>query len=184
MTINKINRLKGFSMIELVVVIAITGIILPSLFSIIFTLLRLQIQLTQLQRLKEVGDYVSDVMINTIKTNAKTVDASCLTESPFNTIGETDSNIMFRDRFDNCFGYFVKDEKLSSISAVLKAEDDYKTDLISGEDSDFQVTVIEPEMTKETDKLAKIKFTVQYQPKVNYLTTQKLHYQFYTYIRN
>lgn len=184
---NSKTKNAGFTLIELVVVIAITGIILPSLFTIIFTLLRLQIQLTQIQRLKEVGDYASNNMITTIRTNAKRVATDCLDDSRFNRILETtSSSIMFEDRFGNCFGYYIYDNKLASISAALDPQSYYSTYLINNTDSDFEITVDSSQSSMEvvSNKLAKIKLNLKYQPKVDYLQVQSLGYQFYSYIRN
>ncbi len=175
----------GFTLIETIVVIALVGLILPTIFSIVFTLLRLQIQVSQLQRLKEVGDYVTSQMIYTIRTNAKEVDDTCKNEIEFSQSLSDSISVMFRDRSDNCFGYYIKDNHLASISAVL-APPTYSLTLIDDSDTDFPVVVNVDGSTLEKveTKLAKIRLSLSTVPRVSYLTTQTLVYQLFTYIRN
>ncbi|OGK66302.1 hypothetical protein A2313_03670 [Candidatus Roizmanbacteria bacterium RIFOXYB2_FULL_41_10] len=177
---------KGFTLVEIIVVIAIIGLILPAMFSIVFTLLRLQIQISQLQRLKEVGDFVTNQMTYTIRTNAHKVDETCLSEAEFSlSLAGASESVMFRDRSDNCFGYYIKDNQLASISAVLNAPS-YSQVLISNSDTDFPVTVNSEDSSLEKieTRLAKIKLSLSTIPRVSYLPTQTLTYQLFTYLRN
>lgn len=64
------NNNCGFTLIEMIVVVAVIGIALPALFSIIFIVMRQQVKVLRLAEVKRQGDYVIDVMGTTLRTNA------------------------------------------------------------------------------------------------------------------
>ena len=61
---------KGFTLIETIVVIAVIGLTLPVLFATILTLMRQQIKIYRLSQVKREGDYIINLMENTIRNRA------------------------------------------------------------------------------------------------------------------
>jgi len=185
----------GFTIIEIVVVVAIVGITLPAIFAILFNLLRLNLQLSQLQRVKEVGDYVSNVMISTVRRNAIRVDESCSEGVLQGVLSDPDisNSILFRDRYDVCFGYYLKVANdsgittvtLASVSAALNPLEDYSTPLVVNDTNDnFPLTVTDLHFAEVNPHLARVNFKLVSNPQVDYLKSQELGYQYYIYIRN
>lgn len=183
---------QGFTLIEIVVVVGILGLILPILFSVIFTLLRMNLELSHLQRVKEVGDFVSNQIITTVRNNATSISSTCINEPPLDGVDalqdpETES-ILFEDSHKVCFGYYVDENgTLASVSAALKAPDytNYTVKLIDSQavNSDFLLTVESPDFSSQQEQAAKVTFTVKYSPLVSYLKPQQLTYQNFIYLR-
>lgn len=67
---------KGFTLIEVIVVIAVVGLTLPLLFSILYTVLRQQVKIYRLAEVKRQGDYVLDVATNLIRNSADGIYSS------------------------------------------------------------------------------------------------------------
>lgn len=187
----------GFTIIEIIIVVAVVGITLPAIFTIIFNLLRLNLQLSQLQRVKEVGDYVSNTMISTVRRNAFRIDPSCATEVLQGVVSDpqVSQSILFRDRTDICFGYYLKSVTDSGVTTVTLASasaafdpdimEDYSTTMVVNDSSDnFPLTITDLQFTAINSHLARVSFKLVSNPTVNYLKPQELSYQYYIYIRN
>ena len=67
---------KGFTLIEMIVVISTIALSLPILFSIVFTILQQQTKIYRLTEVKRQGDYVLNTMENLIKNYAASVHSS------------------------------------------------------------------------------------------------------------
>jgi len=191
------KRKSGFTFIEIIIVVAVVGISLPAIFTIIFNLLRLNLQLGQLQRIKEVGDFVSNSMITTVRRSAFRIDPSCATEVLQGVVSDpqVSESILFRDRSDVCFGYYLKSVENSGVTTVTFASasaafdpdqmEDYSTTLVVNDQSeDYPLTVSNLELTAINSHLARVYFKLISNPTVPYLKPQELIYQFYIYIRN
>ena len=180
-----ITKLKkpGFTLVEVLVIISITGLILPTLFGIIFTLLRLQFQVSQLTRLKETGDFITNQIAYTIRENAGEVNnADCSSIFPI----DISNFIAFKDLSGKCFGYYLNDTGNLYLVAALDSSVSSGTTsstLINGSDTDFPVLVESAQMDKIESNLAKFKLVLKTEQTVTNLPAQKLSYQFYTYIR-
>jgi len=116
---------KAFTLIEVMVVIAAIGIVLPALFSIIFTILQQQIKIQRLSIVKREGDYVINLLENIIRNNAVKIysdqtlnNEQCTTENP--SYGpQNGQNFYFRDKFDRWFKFYQDSTNLASNSANL-----------------------------------------------------------------
>lgn len=67
---------KGFTLIEMILVIGSIGLTLPLLFSIIFTILQQQVKISRLTEVKKQGDYILNVITNTIRNYAVTIHSA------------------------------------------------------------------------------------------------------------
>ena len=64
------NKKPGFTLIEMMIVIAIIGMILPVLFNIVFTVLRQQVRIQALQEIKRQGDSIMNSFETTLRNRA------------------------------------------------------------------------------------------------------------------
>jgi len=108
---------KSFTLIEMIVVIATIGLVLPTLFAIIFSILQQQVKIQRLSIVKREGDYILNVMENAIKNYATKIysDSSlsndnekCKDEnSSYSNDGQ---NFYFKDKFGNWFRFCLSDQ--------------------------------------------------------------------------
>lgn len=172
---------KGFTLIEIMVATTVTALLLPTLFTIVFSLLRQQYQIEQLQRLKEVGDYISNVMINQVRTNATIIDnRNCANETEMPLL-EGDNYLFFRDRGNYCFGFYLHNNQLSQVSQTGSALQNAV--LLDNKEADFPVQIERLTMTVLNQRLAKIDLTLKLEASNAYYKPQSLSYHYYTYIR-
>lgn len=118
---------RSFTLIETIVVVAVIGLTLPVLFAIIFTLMRQQVKIYRLSQVKREGDYVINLMENTIKNRAIIIyksavlnDTNIVCKNVGNyTLSSTD-NLYFLDEDKHWFGYeYDGSSKIASKSADL-----------------------------------------------------------------
>lgn len=73
---------KSFTLIEMIVVVAVIGLALPAMFSIIFTIISAQVKVYQMQQVKKEGDLIMRTIETKIKTDSRGIfsDATLLTQ--------------------------------------------------------------------------------------------------------
>lgn len=115
----------GFTLIETIVVVAVIGLTLPVLITTIFILVRQQTKVFRLSQVKREGDYLINVMENTIKDRAITIhsaiptDDNIVCDSPLNPHPST-AELYFIDKDKRWFGYlFDGVSSIASYSADL-----------------------------------------------------------------
>ncbi|MFA6005032.1 MAG: prepilin-type N-terminal cleavage/methylation domain-containing protein [Patescibacteria group bacterium] len=170
---------KAFTIIEIVVVIAVIGFMLPMFISIFFNITRLQMQLLITQQLKEEGDYVQNQIINTVRNSATLINSTC---AGLSLIPADQTVLCFYDSNSTPFGYAVDaSANVASYSAALASPLQL---LRSNTDKDIPIRIMFPSFSIIDSRTAQFKYTVVYTPRVNYLPEQSMVYQFYTYLRN
>lgn len=116
---------KSFTFIEMVVVISIMLLIIPALFSVIFTILREQARVIKLAIVKREGDYLLNSMANIIRNEAISIHSFkppseenliCNTVYNFST---TSAALYFKNKEGGWFGYNQDVSNLTSLSAQL-----------------------------------------------------------------
>jgi len=113
---------NGFTLIETIVVIAVIGLTLPVLFSVIFTLMRQQVKIYRLSQIKREGDYVINLMENTIRNRAVTIYKSAVLDDVnivCKTAGSSWPNPYFFDEDKRWFVYSASGNSVVSTSANL-----------------------------------------------------------------
>lgn len=114
---------KSFTFIEMVVVISIMLLIIPALFSVIFTILREQVRVIKFAIVKREGDYLLNSMANLIKNEAISVHSFkppseenliCNTVYNYST---TSAALYFKNKDGGWFGYNQDISNLASLSA-------------------------------------------------------------------
>lgn len=116
----------GFTLIETLVVIAVIGITLPILISIILILMRQQLKIYRLSQVKKEGDYIITVMENTIRSRAVTIhsgqpsEANIVCSSTNYPLSGTVDNLYFLDEDKHWFGYLFENNSIASKSANIE----------------------------------------------------------------
>lgn len=116
---------KSFTLIETIVVIAVIGLTLPVLFAIIFTLMRQQVKVYRLSQVKREGDYIINLMENTIRNRAVTVhsdqptDGNQVCQIENYPLSGTVDHLYFLDEDKQWFGYLFENNSIASKSADL-----------------------------------------------------------------
>jgi prepilin-type N-terminal cleavage/methylation domain-containing protein len=110
------KKKKAFTLIEVLVVIAVIGLVLPALFSSVFSVLKQQVQLYYLTETKRQGDAALSTMENLIRPVVKISSDSlgatqkCLTPERYPSSGYSDGGgvnpIYFTDKNNNIFQFY------------------------------------------------------------------------------
>lgn len=111
---------NGFSLLELVLVLAILGIIVPAGFSIFMSSIRAQLKVSLLQEVKRNGDTALSVMENLIKSRTQSLQQ--LDGTPIcNAAGTTYSagDVYFVDPEANRFRFHMSGDQIASDSSAI-----------------------------------------------------------------
>ena len=115
---------RSFTLIETIVVVAVIGLTLPVLFAIIFTLIKQQVKIYRLSQVKREGDYVINLMENTIRNRAISIHSDTPTE--VNIVCKdlippilSGTSLYFLDKEGQWFGYLFDSDSIASKSADL-----------------------------------------------------------------
>jgi prepilin-type N-terminal cleavage/methylation domain-containing protein len=113
---------KGFTFIEMVVVIAVIGLVLPVLFSIIFTIFRQQVRIYRLTEVKRQGDYVLNVIENSLRNDAVKIYSGSPTDVPpteiCNAVTASQAIGYFQDKNSEWFQPHLESFKVASSSST------------------------------------------------------------------
>ena len=119
---------KAFTLIETIVVVAVLGLTLPVIFSIFFVILQQQTKIYRLNTTKKEGDYIINILENTIKNQANSIHSAkplsdankeCATDSSNYGVSPSVTKIYFLDNGNNWFGYSLNNSSIASDSALL-----------------------------------------------------------------
>ena len=163
--INSIRQKKCFTLIEMIVVIATIGLVLPALFSIIFSILQQQVKIQRLSIVKREGDYVLNVMENTIRNYGESIhSATPPTES--NKICQSSSlenASYFKDKFGNWFRFYLNTtNSISSESSVLNNGSRGSVSLISSQTKITNFSIQCYRTSLYSPPVVNISFTIEY----------------------
>ena len=127
-------RNRSFTLIETIIVVGVTSMVLPIIFSIVFVILQEQTKIIRLQEVKRQGDFLLSSMKRTIQSNALQIySESSMTNEKCNTKGSTyplsggddGRTFFFKDKQGKWFNYYVildavtNVRKISSGSAIF-----------------------------------------------------------------
>lgn len=136
---------KSFTLIEMIVVIATIGLVLPALFAIVFSILQQQVKIQRLSIVKREGDYVLNIMENIIRNYGESIH-SAIPPTESNKICQSSSleNASYlKDKFGNWFRFCLSDQTgdcnasnknyIASNSSILNAGNPGTTTLNSSQ---------------------------------------------------
>ena len=137
------QRAKGFTLIEVIVVIAVIGMVIPAIFSVIFAILQQEAKIYQLSEVKRQGDNALSIIESTIKSYAVSIhDAPTGGNEVCGSAGDSGTAAYFRDSTDTWFRFYVNNNKIVSNSAVVNATGDLTKASVTV--SNFAVTCTRP----------------------------------------
>lgn len=123
---------KGFTLIEMIVVIGIIALVLPVIFAIAFGILRQQAKVYALKQVKREGDLLLNIIENTLRTYAFSAHSGQPDET--NEVCRTQTSedaAYFKDKLGNWFRFYQKPDegvtKISSQSSILNNGDTGET---------------------------------------------------------
>jgi len=136
------NKKKGFSLLEIIVVLGVLGLLLPSVFGIVYIIMQQQLRIHRLSQTKQQGDLVLNYMKESISRNAVGVGSALGSPQCVNS-ASTYSNASgeFNFTLDNSAtpDMFSFEENAGELVFTQKTYDtmllDYTTDDISLNDS-------------------------------------------------
>ena len=126
-------RVFSFTLIEVIVSLAVIGLIIPAIFSIVFVLMNQQAKIQRLKIIKQEGDYILNHISNQIKNNAiGVVDSLSAPEQDYyanptfscgNVSSDTGQDFFIIDKgkntdYNNWFKYVLDSNKISSQSSA------------------------------------------------------------------
>ena len=128
----KVSEKTGFTLIEVIVVIAVIGMVIPAIFSIIFAILQQEAKIYQLSEVKRQGDYALSIMESTIKGYATSIyDSPTGGNAVCYNSGDSGTASYFRDVEDNWFRFYISNDKIVSNSAIVNATADITKDTVT-----------------------------------------------------
>jgi prepilin-type N-terminal cleavage/methylation domain-containing protein len=184
------NSKKGFTFIEMLVVMVIISLALPALFSIVFGVLQQQTKILRLAEIKRQGDYALSSMTSTIRNYAISTHSGV---PP--TIGggsnEVCSGVVltptpvaaFRDKYttSSYFQYGLSGTKIASTSSVAGTSGDLTSANVVI--TNFSISCTRPNAASLP--IIGVGFTISYNaPQVRAEEVAELYYQTSVKLRN
>lgn len=156
---------SGFTLLETMIVIGIISLILPLIFSIVFSITRQQAKVYVLSTVKREGDNALSVIENLIRTNAigiysdQTLSSKVCTTASYD--GGNGSSFYFSDKDGNWFNFKTTTDtgllKIASNSSVLNSV----IDLTSTKNTQISLFNISCDQTSSiTSPIVSIQFTI------------------------
>lgn len=114
-------RKKGYTIVEVILVISLVGLLMPAIFSILYVIIQQQLKIYEITEVKRQGDYIMQVMKEKITRDAEVLqrdddgvfNGTAVITNICNTVGSTytSSNqgldFVFRDGNLNRFQYVL-----------------------------------------------------------------------------
>ena len=156
---------SGFTLLETMIVIGIISLILPLIFSIVFSITRQQAKVYVLSTVKREGDNALSVIENFIRTNAigiysdQTLSSKVCTTASYD--GGNGSSFYFSDKDGNWFNFKTTTDtgllKIASDSSVISTA----IDLTSTKNTQISAFNISCDQTSSTSSpIISIQFTI------------------------
>ncbi|MCX7881305.1 MAG: type II secretion system GspH family protein [Patescibacteria group bacterium] len=130
---------KGFTLIEMMVVIGLVGLVLPVVFSIIFVILQQQTKIIRLSEVKRQGDFVLATLTTHIKNNVRSLHNNIPNaDNPDENIvcnttnSSYNGDIYFQDKrtLGTWSRFILQDDKIASESSVSGVGGDLTNDKV------------------------------------------------------
>lgn len=183
----KRNR-RSFTLIEMIVVISVIAITLPSIFAIVFGIVQQQTKIYRISKVKEEGDYILNLISNTIKNRAFSIHSSSTADGSDQVCKDSPSSIApanslyFRDLSNDMFGYSFSSNTISSASSKFASSISLNSDKIS---IDNFIIYCDKNTTTFSAPIISIEFDISYKlASTRPEDSANLHYQTKVKLRN
>lgn len=146
-----VKKRKGFTFIETLTVVAIIGFALPTLFSIVYSVLRQQAKINSLLVTKAEGDEAFSIIQTLIRNRAVSVHNSSSVIDPSSvqcaskgstypaTATSDGTTFYLKDKYDNWFQiYLTSDGTIASDSSILNASADLTSSKVKIDNFDIR----------------------------------------------
>lgn len=115
------NKKKGYTLVEVLLVISLIGLLMPAIFSILYVIMQQQLKIYELTETKRQGDYIMQIMKEKVLRDARTLRRdddgifanSAVISNVCNTSGSSFTGIhsgldfVFLDEVNNPFQYVL-----------------------------------------------------------------------------
>ena len=118
---------KGFTLIEMIVVIAVIALTLPSIFAIVFGIAKQQTKIYRIFKVKQEGDYILNLVTDTVRNSAVGIYSSSppnppanekCQSSPYPSTYTSATSLVFQDRISKWFSISLSGNNIASASAL------------------------------------------------------------------
>ncbi len=134
------KRKKGYTIVEVILVISLVGLLMPAIFSILYVIIQQQLKIYEITEVKRQGDYIMQVMKEKIMRDAEVLQRDddgiqvatavitniCTTPGSNYSSASQGLDFVFQDALLNRFQYvlsgntlFFRHDGASSIDAAL-----------------------------------------------------------------
>ncbi len=173
----RIKQSKGYTILEMLIVIAIVGVIMPAIFSILFVILQQQQKINEIVQTKRQGDYILSFMKEKIQREATGIRDATGTNPQCNTAGSSYNLPMRFARATSQFWYSYSAEGLTHVDTAPNP--DLSVQLHSDKIRVTQFGMECAKATADSRPIVSLSFTLQYVSPIvdTQLGTTELTYQ-------
>ena len=179
---------RGFSFVEMIIVVAIIMLVIPTVFTLFFLLIRTQIESSSLSKVKNEGDRIRATIISTIRNEAGAVLSISDTPDCQSSLGlfyTSDTCFQGGDLSGSSeiFGYDVRGSDLyrydEDVSTPLMVRD--ATAYFPIETSTIDAST--PILRYISPELVQVSYRLTYAPQTDIVRPQSLVYSFFVTLR-
>ncbi len=177
-----IKQSKGYTILEMLIVIAIVGVIMPAIFSILFVILQQQQKINEIVQTKRQGDYILSIMKEKIQREATGITDGTGTNAQCNLAGSSfipasQAQPMRFTRDTSQFWYAYSAERLTHVDTAPNPQ--LSVQLHSDKIRVTQFGMECAKATAESRPIVSLSFTLQYVSPIvdTQLGTTELTYQ-------
>ncbi len=179
---------KGFSFVEMIIVVAIIMLVIPTVFTLFFLLIRTQIESSSLSKIKKEGDRIRATIISTVRNEAGAVLDSSEPPNCGSSLGLFyTNNVCFQggdlSGASEVFGYDVRGTDL------YRYDEDTSTPLMIRDATTYfpiETSVIDgttPILRYISPELVQVSYKLTYVPRTDIVRPQSLIYSFFVTLR-
>lgn len=180
------KKILSFTLVEMLVVIAIVSIILPTVFGMVYGIVEAQMRVCQLKVAKREGDYFLTIVENKLRNDAVSIyDSSpegggeevCTQANPTYS---SNSALYFSDSQGGSFGFYLSSDNRIELEDSNTVSDRYLTsNVVSIKNLDFSCE----KKSAYSGSFVGVSFEVEYKKNNNLSKPVLINYRTWVFIR-